>query len=202
MPGRALYEIVWSPVGFVRDQLDTIRWPPNLTRMKQIFTCNDVYINIKIHYHSIQWNRLSRKDWSWFWQWWRWKPHLLKTAKISMPLVRCILFILSYSSEIYTFVRGLFEKFVENVYKIVSIYSILLVFAYNTGQYVYDRHCKFLFNLFIRKKVTHVLLTKHSFIKSSILLIQRSSTDMTLWHYWNRLLSLCGFCYSTRVSFY
>ena len=55
--------------------------------------------------------------------------------------------------------RGLFDKFVENVYKIVSVYSILLVFAYDTGQVVYDRYCKFLLNMFIRKKVTHVLLT-------------------------------------------
>ena len=44
-----------------------------------------------------------------------------------------------------SYVQGLFEKFVENVYKIVSVYSILLVFAYDTG--------------FICKKVTHVLLT-------------------------------------------
>jgi len=56
-------------------------------------------------------------------------------------------------------VRGLFDKFVENVYKIVSVHSILLVFAYGTGQYVYDIYCKFLLNTLIRKKVTHVLLT-------------------------------------------
>jgi len=47
----------------------------------------------------------------------------------------------------------------ENVNKIVSVYSILLVFAYDTGQYVYDGYCKFLLNMFIRDKVTHVLLT-------------------------------------------
>jgi len=47
-------------------------------------------------------------------------------------------------------IRGLFDKFVENVYKIVSVYSILLVFAYDTGQYVYDRYCKFLLNMLIR----------------------------------------------------
>jgi len=39
---------------------------------------------------------------------------------------------------------GLFDKFVENVYKFFRFYSILLVFAYDTGQYVYDRYCKFL----------------------------------------------------------
>ena len=55
--------------------------------------------------------------------------------------------------------RGLFDKFEENVYKIVSVYSILLGFAYDTGKYVFDRYCKFLFNMFICKKVTHVLLT-------------------------------------------
>ena len=57
------------------------------------------------------------------------------------------------------FIRGLFDKFEENVYKIVSVYSILLGFAYDTGKYVFDRYCKFLFNMFICKKVTHVLLT-------------------------------------------
>ena len=36
-------------------------------------------------------------------------------------------------------IRGLFDKFEENVYKIVSVYSILLGFAYDTGKYVYDR---------------------------------------------------------------
>ena len=56
-------------------------------------------------------------------------------------------------------VRGLFDKFVENVYKFVSVYSSLLLFAYDTGQYVYDIYCKFLLNMFICKKVTHVLLT-------------------------------------------
>jgi len=55
-----------------------------------------------------------------------------------------------------SYVQGLFEKFVENVYKIVSVYSILLVFAYDTGQYVYDRYCKFLLNMFICKKVTQI----------------------------------------------
>ena len=33
-------------------------------------------------------------------------------------------------------IRGLFDKFEENVYKIVSVYSILLGFAYDTGKYV------------------------------------------------------------------
>ena len=33
-------------------------------------------------------------------------------------------------------VRGLFDKFVENVNKTVSVYSILLVFVYNTGQFL------------------------------------------------------------------
>jgi len=56
-------------------------------------------------------------------------------------------------------VRGLFDKFMENVYKIVSVLTILPVFAYDTGQYVYDTYCKFLLNMFIRKNVTHVLLT-------------------------------------------
>jgi len=57
-----------------------------------------------------------------------------------------------------TCIRGLFDKFMENVYKIVSVPTILIVFAYDTGQYVYDRYCKFQLNMFTRKKVTHVLL--------------------------------------------
>jgi len=38
----------------------------------------------------------------------------------------------------------------ENVYKIVSVHLILNVFAYDTGQYVYDRYCKFQLNMFTR----------------------------------------------------
>ena len=30
---------------------------------------------------------------------------------------------------------------------------------YDTGQYVYDRYCKFQWSMFTSKKVTHVLLT-------------------------------------------
>jgi len=44
---------------------------------------------------------LQKKDWGWLWQWWWWKPHLHKTAKISIALVGCRLIILSCSSNIY-----------------------------------------------------------------------------------------------------
>ena len=56
-------------------------------------------------------------------------------------------------------IRGLFDKFVENVYKIVSDHSILIVVAHDTVHYEYDRHCKFQLNMFTRKKVTHILPT-------------------------------------------
>jgi len=48
---------------------------------------------------------------------------------------------------------------VENVYKIVLVQLIINVFAYDTGQYVYDRYCKFQLNMFTCKKVTHILVT-------------------------------------------
>ena len=35
------------------------------------------------------------------------------------------------------YIRELVEKFVEIVYKIISVSSILLFFAYDTGQYIY-----------------------------------------------------------------
>jgi len=54
-------------------------------------------------------------------------------------------------------IRGLFDKFVDNVDKFVSVHSILLVFAYDTGQYVYDRYSMFQWNISTRKN-THVLL--------------------------------------------
>jgi len=56
-------------------------------------------------------------------------------------------------------VRGLFDKFVENVHKIVLVHSILFVFANDTGKYVWDRYCKFQISMLTLKKVTHVLLT-------------------------------------------
>jgi len=43
---------VRCPDGVVRDQPDTVQCPADFTQMKQIFTCNDVYNNIKIRYHS------------------------------------------------------------------------------------------------------------------------------------------------------
>jgi len=105
--GRRLYmitsadarpDIVRCPAGVVRDQPDTVRCPAELTRMKQNFKCNDVYINIKICHHSSKetgWS--NKKDWDWLWQWWKWKPQDSK----KIALVRCICFILSCSSEIY-----------------------------------------------------------------------------------------------------
>jgi len=39
------------------------------------------------------------------------------------------------------YIRGLFDKFVENVYKIVSVHSILIVFAYDTDM-IYDPNAK------------------------------------------------------------
>jgi len=47
--------------------------------------------------------------------------------------------------------RGLFDKLVENVYKIVSDHSILIVVAHDIVQYVYDRYFKFQLNMFTRK---------------------------------------------------
>jgi len=43
--------------------------------------------------------------------------------------------------------------------KLFQFTRFYLFLAYNTGQYVYDIYCKFLLNMFIRKKVTHVLVT-------------------------------------------
>jgi len=59
--------------------------------------------------------------------------------------------------DVYTFnyIRGLFD----NVYKIVSVNSTLIVFACDTWLYEYYRYCKFQLNMFTRKKVTQVLLT-------------------------------------------
>ena len=34
---------------------------------------------------------IFKKDWDCLLQWWRWKPHLLKTAIVSIALVRCML---------------------------------------------------------------------------------------------------------------
>ena len=62
-----------------------------------------IYMYIKIRHHTFKETVCSnKKDWGWLWQWWWWKTHLLKTAKIL--LVRCMLIILSCSSEIYMFV--------------------------------------------------------------------------------------------------
>ena len=82
------------------------------------------------------------------------KPMLYQQKMISPIFEWCI-----GKFPVLSTLRGLFDKFEENLYKIVSVYSILLGFAYDTGKYVYDRYCKFLFNMFIRKKVKHVLLT-------------------------------------------
>ena len=104
---------VRCPTGVVRDQPDTVRCPSDFTRMKPIFTCNDEYINIKIRNHSFhETGCLNKKDWGWLWQWWRWKSNLLKTAKLSMALVRYMLFILSCSSEIYIIVLSLQKWFI------------------------------------------------------------------------------------------
>jgi len=63
------------------------------------------------------------------------------------------------TTPIHVHVRGLFDKFVEMFYKIVSDHSILIVVAQVAVQYVYDRYCKLQFNMCTRKKVTHILLT-------------------------------------------
>ena len=55
--------------------------------------------------------------------------------------------------------HSMFDKFVENVHKIVLVHSILFVFANDTGKYVWDRYCKFQISMLTLKKVTHVLLT-------------------------------------------
>jgi len=47
--------------------------------------------------------------------------------------------------------RGLFDTLVENVYKIVSDHSILIVVAHDIVKYVYDRFIKFQLNMFTRK---------------------------------------------------
>jgi len=52
MSGRAQYDSVPCLAGVVRDQPDTVRCPADFTRTKQIFTYNDVYVNIKNRYHS------------------------------------------------------------------------------------------------------------------------------------------------------
>jgi len=68
--------------GVVRDQPRTVLCPADFTRKKYFFTCNDVYINIKIRNHSSKdTGCLNKKDWDWQWQWWRWKPHLQKLQK-------------------------------------------------------------------------------------------------------------------------
>jgi len=54
----------------------------------------------------------------------------------------------------YVYIPGLFDDFVENVYKIVSVHSILIVFVYATGQYVYDRYRTFQLNILTRKNYT------------------------------------------------
>jgi len=95
--------------------LEIVLCPADFTRMKHIFKCNNVYINNKIRHHSSKdTGCLNKKDWGWFWQWWRWKPHLLKTAK--KTLVRCMLFIFSCSSKIYIFVHIFFGLLAWNIY--------------------------------------------------------------------------------------
>ena len=47
----------------------------------------------------------------------------------------------------------MFDKFVRNGYRIVSVHSILFVFAHNTLQYVYDRYFKFQSKMFTLKKL-------------------------------------------------
>ena len=55
-------------------------------------------------------------------------------------------------------IRGLFDKFMENVHKIVLVHLNIIVFSHDAGQYVYDRYCKFQLNN-TSKKVTNILLT-------------------------------------------
>ena len=73
------------------------------TRMKQILTCNDVYIIIKFCHHVSKETGCSRKTEA-DWQLLRWKPHMLKNAKFLIAHVRCMLFILSSLIEKNIFV--------------------------------------------------------------------------------------------------
>jgi len=69
---------------------------------------------------------------------------ILLCILLSLPIsLHCYVYVHSLDNILSCFydLRGLFDKFVENVYKIVSIHMILIVFANNTGQYVYDRYC-------------------------------------------------------------
>ena len=84
------------------------RCPADFTR---IFTCNndDIYIKMR-HYSSKETGCSNKKDSDWLCQWLWWKPHLLKTAKISIALIRCMLIIISCSSEIYYLYLSFWSK--------------------------------------------------------------------------------------------
>jgi len=59
MPGRAPLDIVRCPAGVVRDHSGIVCGPTDFTRMKQIFTCNDAIIYIKIRHYSSKENMLT-----------------------------------------------------------------------------------------------------------------------------------------------
>ena len=48
--------------GVVRDQPDAVQCPADFTRMKHIFTCNNLYNNIKIRHHSSKKTRLLKLE--------------------------------------------------------------------------------------------------------------------------------------------
>ena len=98
MPGRAPYDVVRCPAGVVRGQPDTVRCPVDFTR---IFTCNDEYMYIKIaiippkkqfvKIRKIEADADSDGE----------KHTCSRQQQNSIALVRCMLIILSCSSEIY-----------------------------------------------------------------------------------------------------
>jgi len=124
VPDRAPYDVVRCPAGVVKDQPDIVRCPADFTR---IFTCNNDYIYIKMHHYSLKETGCSKKkDSDWLWQWLWWKPHLLKTAKISIALIRCMLIILSCSSEIYYLYLSFWSKGMKYLWRCAQYWRQML----------------------------------------------------------------------------
>jgi len=59
-------------------------------------------------------------------------------------------------------IPGLFDKFVENVYKFVSNHWIVIFVAHDAVHYVYDRYCKFQLNMFTCTCICHLETIHHA----------------------------------------
>jgi len=71
--GSRLYNFMITSADMITS--DIVRCPADFTRMKQIFTWNDVYITFKIRHHSYkETGCLNKKDWGWLWHIGRYPP--------------------------------------------------------------------------------------------------------------------------------